>query len=46
MKIPRVRTNPDINPLDEVEYEKRDPIITNPDGSEVFRLDNVEVPKD
>ena len=44
MKISRVHTAPGTNPLDEVSYEKRKSIITNPDGSEVFRMDDVEVP--
>jgi ribonucleoside-diphosphate reductase alpha chain len=45
MKISRRYTTPNINPLDQVEYTKRTSVITNPDGSEVFRMDNVEVPK-
>ena len=32
------------NPLDEVEYTKRDSVITNPDGSVVFQMKDVEVP--
>jgi ribonucleoside-diphosphate reductase alpha chain len=32
------------NPLDEVEYTKRDSVITNPDGSVVFQMKEVEVP--
>ena len=33
------------NPLDEVRYDKRSSLITNPDGSVVFRMENVEVPE-
>jgi len=44
VKISRVHTKPGSNPLDEVSYEKRKSVITNPDGSEVFRMDDVEVP--
>lgn len=32
------------NPLDEVEYTKRDSVISNPDGSVVFQMKEVEVP--
>lgn len=35
-----------INPLDEIEYDYRTSVITNPDGSVVFKMENVEVPKD
>ncbi len=33
------------DPLETIEYVKRDSIITNPDGSVVFRAEDVEVPK-
>ena len=33
------------NPLDGIEYIKRTSTITNPDGSVVFQMDAVEVPK-
>ena len=45
MKISRRYTTSGVNPLDEVAYTQRTSVITNPDGSEVFRMDNVEVPK-
>ena len=35
-----------IHPLDTIEYTQRKSVITNPDGSVVFKMDNVEVPKD
>lgn len=44
MKMNRRYTTPGQNPLDQVEYTQRKSVITNPDGSEVFRMDNVEVP--
>jgi ribonucleoside-diphosphate reductase alpha chain len=38
-------THPFSKPLDEVKYTKRTSVITNPDGSVVFKMDNVEVPE-
>jgi len=38
-------TNTDKNPLDNVKYIKRSSLITNPDGSTVFRMDDAEVPE-
>ena len=35
-----------IDPLEEVSYEKRSSVIANPDGSTVFKMENVEVPKE
>lgn len=34
-----------VRPLDAVEYTRRNSVITNPDGSVVFKMENVEVPK-
>ncbi|HHX27976.1 MAG TPA: adenosylcobalamin-dependent ribonucleoside-diphosphate reductase, partial [Firmicutes bacterium] len=45
MIIHRRFTDPAINPLDAVEYEKRRSVITNPDGSVVFEARDIEVPK-
>ncbi|HPK03187.1 MAG TPA: vitamin B12-dependent ribonucleotide reductase [Candidatus Sumerlaeota bacterium] len=45
MKLFRRHTRPDINPLDEVEYEKRRSVITNSDGSIVFEMRDAEVPR-
>lgn len=42
----RLFTHPGLDPLDEVEYEKRTSVITNPDGSMVFKMEDVEIPKD
>ena len=44
MKIDRRYTTPGEDPLDQVTYEGRSSVITNPDGSEVFRMDDAEVP--
>jgi ribonucleoside-diphosphate reductase alpha chain len=44
LRVPRRFTRPGIDPLDEVRWEKRRTIISNPDGSVVFQMDDVEVP--
>jgi ribonucleoside-diphosphate reductase alpha chain len=44
LEFQRRFTQPGINPLDLVEYVTRNCVITNPDGSVVFELRNVEVP--
>ena len=41
----RFFTKPDAHPLDEIKYAKRSSVITNPDGSVVFKMENVEVPE-
>jgi ribonucleoside-diphosphate reductase alpha chain len=33
-----------VNPLDEVTYERRSSVITNPDGTIVFKMEGAEVP--
>ncbi|MBI4550263.1 MAG: vitamin B12-dependent ribonucleotide reductase [Candidatus Omnitrophica bacterium] len=45
IRIERKFTHTDVNPLDTLEHEVRSSVITNPDGSIVFRMDQVEVPK-
>ncbi len=42
----RLFTRSGVNPLDEVKYEKRTSVIANPDGSTVFKMENVEVPRE
>src|SRR4051812_28700413 len=42
--IERRYTTPGISPLDEVRYEHRKSVITNPDGSVVFKMDDAEIP--
>ena len=44
--IPRRFTRAGINPLDQVKWAARKSVITDPDGTVVFRLDDVEVPED
>jgi len=46
LMIKRKFTRHGINPLDEIKYEYRKSVITNPDGSVVFEMDNIEVPAD
>ena len=45
LKIPRLFTKAGENVYDTVEWEKRTSLIKNPDGTAVFKLDNVEIPK-
>ena len=45
LKIKRIFTEAGKDPLDGIAYEMRTSVITNPDGSVVFKMDNVEVPK-
>jgi len=44
VQVPRRWTRPGIHPLDEVAWDRRRTVITNPDGSVVFKMDDVEVP--
>ncbi|MBI2545250.1 MAG: vitamin B12-dependent ribonucleotide reductase [Candidatus Aenigmarchaeota archaeon] len=44
LKIPRVFTKEGENVFDSAEWEKRVSLIKNPDGTIVFKMDNVEVP--
>ena len=43
--VDRVFTQAGGNPYELVEYEKRNSVIRNPDGSVIFQMDQVEVPK-
>ena len=45
LKVQRVYTTQGVNPLDEIEYEVRSSRITEPDGTIVFEMDNIEIPK-
>lgn len=45
LKIPRLFTKAGENVYDTVEWEKRTSLIKNPDGTIVFKMDNVEIPK-
>jgi ribonucleoside-diphosphate reductase alpha chain len=42
--VERRHTRPGVNPLDELTYELRDSVITNPDGSVVFEMRGAEIP--
>ena len=44
LRVPRRYTHTGIDPLDETTWEKRRTVITNPDGSVVFQMNDVEVP--
>jgi ribonucleotide reductase alpha subunit len=44
LHVPRRNTQPGADPLEEIRYERRRTVIANPDGSVVFRMDDVEVP--
>jgi ribonucleoside-diphosphate reductase alpha chain len=44
LRVLRRNTRPGVDPLDEIRWEKRRTVITNPDGSVVFQMDDVEVP--
>jgi len=44
LRVPRRYTRPGANPLDQITWEKRRTVISNPDGSVVFQMDDVEVP--
>ncbi|MEZ4087302.1 MAG: adenosylcobalamin-dependent ribonucleoside-diphosphate reductase [Candidatus Gracilibacteria bacterium] len=45
LKIPRFFTEEGKDPFSYYEYEKRTSVIKNPDGSTVFEMKDVEVPK-
>ncbi len=45
LSLERRFTRPGKDPLDLVTYTKRSSLITNPDGSVVFRMDGAEVPE-
>ena len=44
LRVPRRFTRPGVNPLDQITWEKRRTVISNPDGSVVFQMEDVEVP--
>jgi ribonucleoside-diphosphate reductase alpha chain len=45
MKITRLFTQAGVDPFTSFEFEKRTSEIRNPDGSIVFRMEDVSVPK-
>ncbi len=46
LKIERFFTNKGESPYQDIEFEKRTSKITNPDGSVVFEMKDIEIPKD
>ncbi len=46
LRVPRRFTHPGVDPLDEIAWDRRRTVISNPDGSIVFQMDGVEVPAD
>jgi ribonucleoside-diphosphate reductase alpha chain len=44
VRVPRRYTERGIDPFDQIQWEKRRTVITNPDGSVVFQMNDVEVP--
>jgi ribonucleoside-diphosphate reductase alpha chain len=46
LRVPRRWTQPGSDPLALVRWDKRRTVITNPDGSVVFQMNDVEVPED
>ena len=46
LKFKRFNTKDGVSPTEQYEYEYRTSVIKNPAGDEVFKMDNVEVPKD
>jgi ribonucleoside-diphosphate reductase alpha chain len=45
LRVPRRFTRPEIDPLAEIRWSHRRTVIANPDGSVVFKMDDVEVPE-
>jgi ribonucleoside-diphosphate reductase alpha chain len=45
LRVQRVYTKPGVHPYHELEWESRTSRIANPDGSVVFELKNLEVPR-
>ncbi|MEW6058332.1 MAG: vitamin B12-dependent ribonucleotide reductase [Bdellovibrionota bacterium] len=44
LTIERLFTREGVHPYSEIDWEKRGTVISNPDGSVVFQMDNAEVP--
>ncbi len=44
LSVPRRYTDPSRDPNDDVVWERRTSVITNPDGSVVFKMEGAEVP--
>ncbi|OGW72492.1 MAG: ribonucleoside-diphosphate reductase, adenosylcobalamin-dependent [Omnitrophica bacterium GWA2_52_12] len=46
IRFQRYFSHEGVDPLEEVRYSRRKSVITNPDGSVVFKMDDVEVPQE
>jgi len=46
LRFERLNSSEGVNPLDEVSYVERSSVIRDPDGTEIFRMDEVAVPED
>ncbi|MBD3311707.1 MAG: vitamin B12-dependent ribonucleotide reductase [Candidatus Magasanikbacteria bacterium] len=46
LKFRRVFSKENVNPFDMVEYEKRSSAIREPDGSVIFEMNEIEIPKE
>src|SRR3989338_5281658 len=44
LHVSRRFTRPEIHPFDELEWVRRTSVITNPDGSVVFKMEDAEIP--
>ena len=45
LKVDRVFSDPNVDPFDQIEWDRRTAEITDDSGKVIFRQDNVEVPK-
>ena len=45
LEFPRSFVPDGVNPYDEIVWEKRSAVISNEKGEDIFRQDNVEIPK-
>src|SRR5690348_15496746 len=45
LTIERLLTKEGVHPCNELRWEKRKTVISNPDGSVVFQMDNAEIPE-
>src|SRR3989338_1589174 len=44
LHVSRRFTRPEVHPFDELEWMRRTSVITNPDGSVVFKMEDAEIP--
>ncbi|MCA9647066.1 MAG: vitamin B12-dependent ribonucleotide reductase, partial [Myxococcales bacterium] len=46
LQFKRRYTTQDVAPFDQVEWQRRTSVITNPDGSVVFKMEGAEIPRE